>query len=87
MFEDDYQQSNEDAPLSFNWRNVLFILMEHWQWILLCLLVSVTLTVVYLQRAPVIYAATAVLKFETEKPKILNIEDVVDQSYRRRAGH
>jgi capsular exopolysaccharide synthesis family protein len=81
MFEDDYQQPNEDAPSSFNWRNVLFTLVEHWQWILLCLLVSATLTVIYLQRAPVIYAATAVLKFETEKPKILNIEEVVDENY------
>lgn len=81
MFEDDYQQPEELAASSFDWRNVFYILLEHSKLIALCLIVSTGLALVYLARAPVIYAATAVLKFETGKPKILAIEGVVEDDY------
>ena len=82
MFEDDYQQPEESGVSSFDWRNVFYILLEHSKLIALCLIVSTGLALVYLARAPVIYAASAVLKFETGKPKILDIEGVVEDDYR-----
>ncbi|HUI06204.1 MAG TPA: polysaccharide biosynthesis tyrosine autokinase [Verrucomicrobiae bacterium] len=81
MFDDDYQQPEETGLSSFDWRNVFYILLEHSKLIALCLIVSTGLAVVYLSRAPVIYAASAVLKFETGKPKILDIEGVVADDY------
>lgn len=82
MLEDDYQQPEETSVSSFDWRNVFYILLEHSRLIALCLVVSTALTLAYLARAPVIYAATAVLKFETGKPKIMDIEGVVEDDYR-----
>jgi succinoglycan biosynthesis transport protein ExoP len=81
MFEDDYQSEETSVP-SFDWRNVFYTLLEHSKLIALCLIVAATIATVYLTRAPIIYAATAVLKFETEKSKILNIEGVVQDDYR-----
>lgn len=81
MFEDDYQQSDGTGVPSFDWRNVFYTLLEHSKLIVLCLIVGATLGLLYLARAPVIFAATAVLKFETEKPNILNIDGVVQDNY------
>jgi polysaccharide biosynthesis transport protein len=82
MFEDDYQQPEETSVSSFDWRNVFYILLEHARLIVLCLILSVGVSLAYLARASVIYASTTVLKFETGKPKIMDIEGVVDDDYR-----
>jgi len=81
MFDDDYQQPEDTGVPSFDWRNVFYILLEHSKLIALCLIVSTGLALVYLARAPMIYAASAVLKFETGKPKILDIEGVGEDEY------
>jgi len=80
MFDDD-QQPEETGVSSFDWRNVFYILLEHSKLIALCLIISVGLALVYLARAPVVYSASAVLKFETGKPKLLDIEGVVEDDY------
>jgi polysaccharide biosynthesis transport protein len=81
MFEDEYQQQEESTTSKFDWRNLLYILLEQSRLVILCLSVAGFLIAVYLARAPIIFASTAVLKFETEQPKILNIEGVVQENY------
>ena len=64
MFDEDYQQSEETTAPPFDWRNVVYMLLENYRLITFCLVIAVVLTTIYLTRAPTVYAATGVLKYE-----------------------
>ncbi len=74
MFDEDYQQSEETTAPPFDWRNVVYMLLENYRLITFCLVIAAVLTTIYLTRAPTVYAATGVLKYEPAQPKILNME-------------
>jgi capsular exopolysaccharide synthesis family protein len=85
MFDDDGQPNpgahRAESP-SFNLRRAGWFLAERWWVIAAGVALAGLVTIVYLVRAPRIYAATAVVKFESETPKALKLDGLGNEDYR-----
>ena len=84
MFEDDLQVNvgERSTPPAFDLRRVWWFLSERWWIMALCALLAGMGAIIYLVNAPRIYAATAVVKFESEAPQALKIDGMADEDYR-----
>lgn len=69
---------------TFDFKMLWHVLVERFWIVLLCLVVAILGAVGYIQRAPVLYAATATVRVEPEEQKILKVEKVVSDD--RTAG-
>jgi polysaccharide biosynthesis transport protein len=61
---------------SFDLKTLWHVLLERFWIILLCGVVSILGAVAYIQRAPVLYAATATIRVEPEEQKVIKVEKV-----------
>jgi capsular exopolysaccharide synthesis family protein len=84
MSEEDFQLPDQDqAPASSaDFRRLLFALLEKWWLIALCVLIGGALALWYLRRAPTIYAAIAVIKFDTDTAKMLKLQGALEEDLR-----
>lgn len=84
MAEDIYDQMEETPEPShpIDLRNLLDSILDRFWIIAICTALAGIAGVIYALRSPIIYASTAVLKIETEQPKIINIEGVLEDDVR-----
>ena len=64
-------------PSSFDLKTLWHVFLERFWIVLLCAVVGVLGAVGYIQRAPVLYAATATVRVEPEEQKVINVQRVV----------
>ena len=67
---------------AFDLRTIPHILIERSWVIVLCLVVAAFWTARTIQKAPVLYSATAMLQVEPEEEKVVNIQKVQEMDYR-----
>jgi capsular exopolysaccharide synthesis family protein len=79
MPNDDFFEVEPAAATTstLDWRRLVYPLLDKWWLIAASVAIALGLVTLYLKRAQTIYAATAVIKFESESPKILGMPDVV----------
>jgi capsular exopolysaccharide synthesis family protein len=63
-------------PATFDFKTLWHVLVERFWIILLCLVVGVVSAIAYIQRAPVLYAATSTVRVDPEELRVLKIEKV-----------
>src|SRR6266436_4843721 len=83
VFDEDFE--DRDWPpgrRKFDWRGMLYALLDKWWLIALCVAVAWGAAGWYLTRAKPIYASTAVIKFEADPPKILGTPDMLGEEAR-----
>lgn len=78
-------QPTDDSRYSFqafDLRTIPHVLIERSWIIVLCLVAAAFWTARSIQKAPVLYSATATLQFEPEEQKVVKIEKVQEQDFR-----
>ena len=78
MFKDDSQP----RPNASNPRQVWWYLAERWWVMALCTALAGTAALIYAMLSPRLYAATAVVKFESESPRALKPDGAGAEDYR-----
>lgn len=69
-------------PASFDFITLWHVMLERFWIILLCLVAAVLCAIGYLQRAPVLYAATATVRVDPEEQKVIKIDRVSTEETR-----
>lgn len=78
MAQPDSPHTRQAPPSSaFDLRTVWHTLLERFWLILFCIVIAILGAVAYIQRAPVLYAATATVRVEPEEAKVIKVEKVV----------
>src|SRR6266404_830390 len=81
----DEERADQDPSSSthkFDWRGILYALLDKWWVIVLCVAAAWGMAGMYLMRSKPIYASTAVIKFEADPPKILGTPDMLGEEMR-----
>jgi len=82
-FDEDLEDRDPSSSTrKFDWRGILYALLDKWWLIALCVAVAWGAAGMYLTRTKPIYASTAVIKFEADPPKILGTPDMPGEEAR-----
>jgi len=82
MANDGWQELDQPAGTTggaSGLRNLWHSLLEKWWLLIACIAIAWALAFVYLTRAPTLYAATAVLKFDAPAPRVLSGDDLINE--------
>src|SRR6266404_6669067 len=83
MFEEDFQETGAPSGgREVDWRTIAYAALDKWWVIAICVAVAGVAVGIYLVRAERIYAATAVIKFDTDTPRILGSSDLLGEDLR-----
>jgi capsular exopolysaccharide synthesis family protein len=80
--EDFHKDSGSPPPGNWDLRGLLFPFVDKWWLLVVCMGVACLVTFLYFVGGPVRYAATVVIKFESDLPRVLSTEDDVGQQIR-----
>lgn len=72
-----------ENTLRFSYRRILTIIYSRWYWLLAMVLLGLTLSYIYLNLTPKLYATEATLKFEEKRSEIselINVRNVYERS-------
>lgn len=72
-----------ENTLRFSYRRILMIIYSRWYWLLAMVLLGLTLSYIYLNLTPKLYATEATLKFEEKRSEIselINVRNVYERS-------
>src|SRR5882724_6077089 len=83
MFDEDFQETGATSGgREVDWRAIAYAALDKWWVIAICVAVAGVAVGIYLMRAERVYAATAVIKFDTDTPRILGSSDLLGEDLR-----